>query len=164
MELPKRKQIRCPYIDYSQTGVYFITFSTAERRNHFWMCPDRKYTSPDEIELNSIGFTVQETLQAISEHYPYASLDYYVIMPDHVHLLLRYLPPDEKDMAPRKDIMVLVSQIKGIVTKKIGKSVWQKSFFDHVIRNDDDYLESARYIQNNPIKWYYNKHSKVDFR
>ena len=158
MELPKRKQIRCPYIDYSKTGVYFITFSTCEKRNYFWMCPGNKYNTPDEIELNSTGTIVKETLQAISEHYPYTSLDYYVIMPDHVHLLLRYLPSDD-DMVSRKDITVIASQIKGIVTKRIGHSVWQKSFYDHVIRNDDDYLETARYIQNNPICWYYKHHA-----
>lgn len=118
MELPKRKQTRCPYIDYSKTGAYFITFSTLERRNYFWMFPDRKYTSPDEIELNSIGIAVKETLLKISEHYPYTSLDYYVIMPDHVHLLLCDLPPKEGEAVPRKDITVLASQIKGTVTKK----------------------------------------------
>ncbi len=123
------------------------------------MFPDRKYTSPDEIELNSIGIAVKETLLKISEHYPYTSLDYYVIMPDHVHLLLCYLPPKEGEAVPRKDITVLASQIKGTVTKKIGESVWQKSFFDHVIRNDNDYFETARYILNNPIKWYYQYHS-----
>jgi len=158
MELPKRKQIRCPYIDYSKTGAYFLTFSTCERRNYFWMCPDKKYNAPDEIELNSTGTVVKETLQAISEYYPYTSLDYFVIMPDHVHLLLRYLP-SEGDMVSRKDITVIASQIKGIVTKTIGHSVWQKSFYDHVIRNDDDYLETARYIQNNPIRWYYKYHA-----
>jgi len=159
MELPKRKQIRCPYIDYAKTGVYFITFSALERRNYFWMHPDKKYTSPDEIEFNSIGITVKDVLLKISEHYPYTALDHYVIMPDHVHLLLRYLPPEEGEAAPRKDITVLASQIKGVITKRIGQSVWQKSFFDHVIRNDRDYLETVRYIHENPIRWYFKYHS-----
>ena len=44
------------------------------------------------------------------------------------------------------------------VTKKIGKSIWQKSFFDHVIRNDDDYLKTLRYIHENPIRWYFKYH------
>ena len=110
MEFPRRKQIRCPYIDYSQTGVYFITFSVSERRNYFWENPNEKYDTPDDIRLNADGKIVLETIQAIPEHYPYTIPDYFVIMPDHV------------------------------------------------IRNDNDYLECVRYIQNNPIKWYYKYH------
>ncbi len=158
MELPKRKQIRCPYINYTKVGVYFITLSTTERRNYFWMNPHEKYDIPDEIRLNTNGNLVLEILQEIPVHYPYVKLDYFVIMPDHIHLLLRYLPQKEENTDARKDITVIVGQMKGILTKKIGYSIWQKSFFDHVIRNDDDYLETARYIQNNPMRWYYKYH------
>ncbi len=47
----------------------------------------------------------------------------------------------------------IIKQMKGYVSKKIGKSVWQKSFYDHVIRNENDYLEIWQYIDSNPAKW-----------
>jgi len=55
MEFPRRKQIRCPYIDYSKTGVYFITFSVSQRQNYFWENPNEKYNTPDDIRLNADG-------------------------------------------------------------------------------------------------------------
>lgn len=159
MEYPHRKQIRSRYIDYSKMGVYFITVSTAPRCNHFWMNPGKKYDTPDAIELNEIGKVAEHMLLQIPAHYPHVLVDAYVIMPDHIHLLLRVLSKDTEIDCVRKSISTVINQWKGIVTKTIGKSVWQKLFFDHVIRNDDDYESTLRYMYNNPLKWYYEHNS-----
>ena len=159
MDYPRRKTIRPRYIDYSRMGVYFITVSTAPRRNHFWVNPYEKYDMPDAIELNEIGKVAEHTILQIPAHYPDISVDAYVIMPDHIHLLLR-IHAGEIEHA-RKSISTVINQWKGIVTKTIGKSIWQKLFFDHVIRNDDDYESTLRYIYRNPLKWYYEHDSSI---
>ena len=89
-------------------------------------------------------------------------IDYYVIMPDHIHLLLRICVSELNDNMERKSISTVINQWKGIVTKTIGKSIWQKLFFDHVIRNDEDYENTLRYMYHNPLKWYYEHHSAAE--
>jgi hypothetical protein len=54
----------------------------------------------------------------------------------------------------------LVKQLKGNVTKQIGHSIWQKLFFDHVIRNNQDYEEHRKYIYENPKRWCYKNINK----
>lgn len=83
------------------------------------------------------------------------SVDYYVIMPDHLHLLISIHP--DKDGRPMVAPTVgnIVRQFKGAVTKQIGKSIWQKSFYDHIVRNGDDYNETVEYIYQNPMRRQY---------
>lgn len=162
MEYPRRKQLRSYNIDYSKMGVYFITVSTVPRCNHFWMNADEKYETPEAVELNEIGKTVKDTLLQIPMHYPYIKVDAFVIMPDHIHLLLRICVSELNDNMERKSISTVINQWKGIVTKTIGKSIWQKLFFDHVIRNDEDYENTLRYMYHNPLKWYYEHHSAAE--
>ena len=76
-------------------------------------------------------------------------------MPDHIHLLL-FVHSDENGRPMVAPTMSrVVQQLKGYVTKRIGVSIWQKLFFDHIIRNKEDYLEHAKYIYDNPKKWCY---------
>ena len=76
-------------------------------------------------------------------------------MPDHIHLIL-IISNDENNgrilSAPTKSIMTVIGQMKRWVSKKIGFSVWQKSYFEHIIRDENDYIKTVEYILNNPIK------------
>ena len=159
MEYPHRKPLRSHFIDYSKMGVYFITVNTHPRRNHFWVTTDEMYDTPNDIRLNAIGKIAEDTLLQIPSHYPHVTVDAYVIMPDHIHMLLRICAPDIGDDRGRKSISTVINQWKGIVTKTIGTSIWQKLFYDHVIRNDEDYESTLHYIYHNPLKWYYEHRS-----
>ena len=92
-------------------------------------------------------------MEEIPGRYPAITVDRYVIMPNHVHLLLQiHTDPDGRSMiAPT--ISVIMQQFKGIVTKKVGIPIWQKGFYDHVIRSEQDYLDVWNYIEGNPSKW-----------
>ena len=85
------------------------------------------------------------------------SLYSYVIMPDHLHIMvvISYDEYGRTQFAPTLDRMV--KQFKGAVTKKVGKSIWQKSFLEHVIRNKNDYETRMNYIYKNPLRWFYDK-------
>ena len=156
VELKTRKPLRSPYIDYKHIGVYFITLSAEQRKNHFWKYPNKKYDTPGDIELNEHGSIAAEVIRRIPEFYPYVMVDSFVIMPDHIHLLLRFCVQEgTEDARQRKSISVIINQMKGKMTKQIGRSIWKHSFFDHVIRNDNDYEETMKYIYLNPIRWYY---------
>ena len=160
MELPKRKNIRLEHFDYSSPGAYFLTVCTKERKNYFW---DPAHTvgatigRPQDVALSPYGEIVKEAICKISKIYPIVAVDHYVIMPDHIHILL-IVRADEHGrpmVAPTTDR--LMRQMKGYITKKIGRSIWQKRFIDHVIRNRQDYEEHVKYIYENPLKWHFNK-------
>jgi len=86
-------------------------------------------------------------------HYPAISVDHSVVMPNHIHLLLQINTDTDGRPMVAPTISIIVQQLKGVITKQIGQSVWQKLFHDHVIRSEADYLKIWEYIDNNPIKW-----------
>ncbi len=150
MDKPKRKAIRLKDYDYSRSGAYFITICTKDKECIFWS--DSVGATIGRPQLSQYGEIVNSAILNIIVHYLCVSLDKYVIMPNHVHLLLRLENPDGRAMhAPT--ISTIVQQLKGIVTKAIGFSVWQKSFHDHVIRNKHDYDRIWEYIDTNSLKW-----------
>lgn len=163
MELPKRKPNRIKNYSYNTPNAYFITICTQNRYNYFWETVGATTGRPQDVPLSRYGRIVDAAIQEIPIHYPMVSVDHYVIMPNHVHLLLQIssdaghsmIAPTE--MVGRSMIAPTVSrimkQMKGIVTKRAEISLWQKGFYDHVIRGDKDYLETWNYIDGNPGRW-----------
>lgn len=86
-------------------------------------------------------------------YYPDVQIDNYVVMPNHVHILLSIEGNIDGRPMVAPTISRVMKQMKRYVSKQIGHSVWQKSFIDHIIRNENDYLEHYNYIDNNPLKW-----------
>ena len=153
MELPKRKRNRLTEFDYSSSNVYFITACTNQRRNLFWDNVGATIGRPQEIQLSPCGEFVKKAIEEISQYYPAVTLDHYVIMPNHVHLLLRIGTDDFGRPMVAPTVSTVMQQMKGVVTKQFGKGIWQKSFHDHVIRSEKDYLKIWEYIDGNPMKW-----------
>ena len=168
-ELPKRKSTRLKGFDYSNTRAYFLTICTQNRKNILWTIVGEGSPLP---KLSQYGKIVDRWIQKIPKKYPEVSVDHYVIMPNHIHILLSVIgnngrgnpsPTDEmKASVPTADMVV--GWLKYQVTKEIniirgsmGNKVFQRSFFDHIVRNPDDYYEICKYIHENPIRWYYDK-------
>ena len=80
-------------------------------------------------------------------------------MPDHVHLILsfRHIGPDGRQIAAPTPLSKVIQQMKRIASKQAGVPLWQKGFYDHVIRNDVDLANDRQYILNNPLKWIEDK-------
>ena len=166
--LPKRKKIRLKHYDYSSPGAYFVTICAEKRENIFWRGAfDAKAFSwhaagegcvrPKNLPLSDIGKIVLEELEIWNATYDAVSLYSYVIMPNHLHLMVVISGSEygRPQVAPTVERMV--KQFKGAFTKKVGKSVWQKSFIEHVIRNKEDYKTRSNYIYENPLRWYYDE-------
>ena len=96
MELPRRKPNRLPNYDYSQAGYYFITLCTKDKQPLFWQPSVGAdiIRPPQGIQLSSIGRVVDEAIRAIPAHYPNVALDKFVVMPNHIHLILALAEPD----------------------------------------------------------------------
>ena len=147
-----RKRNRLEDYDYSTPNAYFITVCTADRKNLFWAKWAPVIKEREDIPLSGHGETVRRAILDIPKHYPMIAVDHFVVMPNHVHLLLRICTHDGRTVtAPA--ISTVMNQLKGIVTKMIGHPVWQKGFYDHVVRSDRDYREIWNYIEGNPYKW-----------
>ncbi len=148
-----RKNYRLKNYDYSTPGSYFFTLCTKERRNYFWKRVGASIGRPSDICLSQYRYWVEEAIKNIPQKYPAVTVDSYIIMPDHIHLILT-IHTDENGrpmVAPTTER--IFKQFKGYITKKIGFPVWQKLYFDHVIRNQQDYNEHMLYIQENPQRW-----------
>ena len=150
--LPQRKRNRICGFDYSTPKAYFLTICTMERRNYFWTV-GATIGRPQEPVLSNYGKVVQDAITRISEIYPMLRVEHYVIMPDHVHLLVRIQTDEDGRPMVAPTISRVVQQMKGYVTKRIGVPVWQKLFYDHIIRDLADYEEHVRYIRENPMHW-----------
>ena len=160
----KRKHSRLKTYDYTNSGCYFITFCTKDRAHVLSSIVGRGALTPPRVELTNIGKIAAEVIERTSVVYPGISIDNYVIMPNHVHLLIRISSVDGGVRAPRPtdnrsmSVTEVIKAIKSITTRKIGMKIWQTSFYDHIIRDDEDYQTRFRYIEENPVKWQQDKY------
>ena len=149
MNLPKRKQNRLDNFDYSSGGAYFITICTRDRKKILSEIVGADTIRPCEIKLLQYGKIVDEAINNIANIYENMSVDKYVIMPDHVHIILQIT----KNSGRIISAPTVIAGMKRYVSKKCGISIWQKGFYDHIIRNQKDYNETWQYIEENPAKW-----------
>ncbi len=151
MELPKRKPNRLAEYDYSQNGAYFMTVCTKNRKPIFWD-EDANVGANCVRPLSQIGIIVDDEIQKMNKTYPEIKIDKYVIMPDHIHFIISIQSEiGRTQFAPT--ISRTIKQFKGTISKQVGVSIWQKSYFDHIIRNRQDYDEIWKYIDQNPARW-----------
>jgi len=161
-ELPVRKRIRLQGYDYSQSGYYHITMCIKNGHEILWENDDivgahsMRPPNPNPRLLSSIGKTVKTAIENIPKIYANTNIDKYVIMPNHIHLIL-CINADENGRtlcAPTKaTVSRIIKQCKEYVTKQIGYSIWHPRFYDEIIRNEEAYRNIWQYIDNNPAKW-----------
>ena len=157
--MPRRKKNRLEKYDYSSCGAYFITICTFQRQNCLWNDVGATTGRLPDFELSHYGNIVDGAIKDIPFIYPEISVDDYVIMPNHVHILMTIRSGDDGRpmVAPTPTVSRVVNQLKGAVSKKAGKPIWQKSFYDRVIRNDEEYFGHMKYIRENPVRLYYDE-------
>ncbi|MBE6581364.1 MAG: hypothetical protein E7650_07115 [Ruminococcaceae bacterium] len=159
-ELPKRKPTRSHKIDYSREGVYFITICTKDKKHTLSHIVGDGALDVPRVCLTSIGEVVNAHILRTAEKMR-LTIDRYVIMPNHIHLLL-YINENGTSRAPSPTsdnfytnalIPRFVSTFKRFANKEAGQSLFQRSFHDHVVRDRHDYRKIAAYIENNPLLW-----------
>ena len=148
----KRKRCRLPMYDYSENGAYFVT-----------ICTDKKRKCLSDVSRGGVlsrpfGKVVENELLALSERYEVV-IDKYIIMPNHIHILLTVQRAGQSP-APTHNLSGVIGAFKSRTTEAInqmmntpGRKLWQRSYFDHVIRNEADYLRIWQYIDDNPAHW-----------
>ena len=152
MELSIRKPTRLKGYDYSSPGAYFITICTKDRKELLGkIVGDDALIVPKNI-LSEIGKVCDKYINNINSAYENISVDKYVIMPNHIHLLV-VINGTMRASSPTSGIETVVRTLTTTVTKEIGYSVWQRSYHDHIIRSEEDHKKIWEYIDTNVLKW-----------
>ncbi len=155
MQLPKRKPIRLRGFDYNQNGFYFMTVCTKEKQKILCDIVGDGALDVPKIRLSQAGKIVERYILS-SNKIPEITVDAYAIMPNHIHLILSVNNKNGTSKAPSPTNNIIshtISTLKRFVNKEIGHNIFQRSFYDHIIRDEKDYLKIAEYIETNPQKW-----------
>ena len=173
---PVRKKNRLEGFNYAENRIYFITVCTNPRRNLFWQRTGLNHAErlfsesvgADIIRpfvglpLSDTGTIVEQSILAISDHYEWVHVNNYCIMPDHIHLLLFFYAAEDGWNKNMSSLSNVVGSMKRWVSKQLGWSPWQKSFYDRIIRNQKEYEAVYAYIDQNPLQWVLD-HGDQDF-
>ena len=163
MSFPKRKNVRLKEYNYSSNGSYFITLCVQDKKKFLSKVRVGAIHESPEVELTKYGLTVREVIETVEERFN-VKIDEYVIMPNHVHIIITINENVERAIheSPLRESRSLISKIVGYIKMNSSKVIhkfdkdlklWQRSYYDHIIRNDAYYLEKYNYIHNNPLKW-----------
>ena len=157
MELPKRKSTRLKGYDYGASGAYFITICTHNKE-----CTLGNIVN-GEMLLNDLGKIVNQQILDIELHYTNVKIDKYIIMPNHIHLIITITQTERINPFPtiKHDISNVVGKFKSGVSRIVGNAfmhsvkrpIWQTSFHDHIIRGKKDYQKIWEYIDSNVVRW-----------
>lgn len=156
MDLPERKRMRLKEYDYSLPGAYFVTMCTQNRSCIFELenvGNDLCVVPPEQNKIVHRWIKEAENKYGIK-------VDKYVIMPNHIHLIVviaeRHAGRSLQDIMQWIKTMTTneyMKKVKDGVLEPFDRKLWQKSYYDHIIRNEYDYREIWEYIDTNPLKW-----------
>ena len=161
----QRKANRLKEYDYNLSGTYFITICTKNREPILSSIvgDDDSASLNHEIPFASVvlseyGIIAEKYIQTMQHHNAQISIPQYVIMPDHIHLLIEILSHETQCLShPTQTkhtiIPQLIASFKRFTNKEIGFNIWQRSYHDHIIRDEQDYFNRWNYINENPLRW-----------
>ena len=145
--LPTRRRNRLQNWDYSAESVYFITICTVQKQCKLGQIVGGDAHIAPHIRLSAYGKIAERFLQSIP------GMMQYCIMPNHIHMLLEIPPGSMWASTPTQSIPQRIRSFKILVTKECGIPMFQRSFYDHIVRDEADYLRISEYMDNNPAKW-----------
>jgi REP element-mobilizing transposase RayT len=174
-QIHHRRSIRLKEYDYSQAGGYFVTVCTHGRDCILGDIVE------DNVRLNQFGEIVREEWLRTEQIRPEIRIDEFVVMPNHMHgvIIINYVgatrrvvpqngstnrkkgDPSGRPYGPAaRSIGAIIGQFKSIVTKHINSlrktsfiPIWQRNYYEYVIRDEDDLNRIRQYIIDNPIRW-----------
>ena len=171
-----RKDLRLKQYDYSQEGYYFVTICTESKGSILCDIVDNTavgdaalgvpppQSATTQTKLTQTGIMVEQHLRSINVVYSNAKLDCYVVMPNHVHFIVIIEDGQHQEVEGRlraaapTTLPKMINSLKSLTSKKYGKTLWQRNYYEHVIRKDSELLDIREYIVNNPAKWELDKY------
>ena len=149
--------------DYDSAYAIFLTICTKERQCILSNIVGTGVLDGPEIKLTKYGQIAEKYIHQLNDFYTHLSIECYVIMPNHIHLILWL--KDEENGPSRTPVPTVqnskaskfISTFKRFCNKECGENIWQYRSYDHIIRNSKDYDEHIKYICQNPLTWQFDK-------
>ena len=172
-ELPKRKHPRLDNYDYSLPGGYFITICTQNRKCVLSQIVGTGVPDCPCVKLTKYGQIADKYINQLNDFYDNISIENYVIMPNHIHMIL-FIKADEYgqsrtpvpttegvdiDFRARANSVYskFISTFKRFCNKEYGENIWQARSYDHIIRGKEDLMQITKYILENPTNWQFDE-------
>ena len=150
-DIPKRKPTRLKEYDYSSVGAYFVTICVKDRKEILSkIIVGEGLCALPKNELTPIGKQIEKSIEYINNNYMGVSIPKFIVMPNHIHLIVHLEDTGGDGTPPLQNV---IGQLKSYTTKKYKHTFWQRSFHDHIIRDEKDYAKIWEYIDTNAIKW-----------
>ena len=131
-----------------------LLFVLKNKENLLWKNVGANCVRPlDQLPLSKIGIVIENEIYKLNTVYENIKVDKYQIMSNHIHLIIFIYEDSNGRTQFAPTISRIIKQFKGSITKQIGFSIWQKSFYDRIIRNEKEYQSVWNYIHNNPLKY-----------
>ena len=160
--LPNRKNTRLKDFNYNSIGAYFITLCVEDRYQVLSkIVGGDVLDAPKNIELLPYGIIADKYINQLNDYYDNIEVKSYAIMPNHIHIMLLVCDNGASGTSPptrqHTTVSHFVSTFKRFCNKEYGEAIWQRGFYDHIIRNREDYEKHLRYINENSARWFYDK-------
>ena len=153
-----RKKNRLKDFDYSSNASYFLTICSDRRKEIFSKIIYDETVGANIVRPSAIGKIIENDILKIENIYPCVFVDSYVIMPNHIHFILT-INKAAAGASPCPTVSDIICAYKSLTTRLCkqkgysGNKLFQTSFYDHIIRDDEDYNTKAQYIDTNPLTW-----------
>ena len=155
--MTERKAVRLKDWDYGSPGVYFITVCAKERKPLFGRVVGGGVLDAPTVALTPEGMALRDQIADLDRSCADVTVDALVIMPNHVHILLRVEEGPSGTPAPtsraNQTVPRAIAAMKRLCNRKCGRQLFQRGFYDHIIRDQDDYDRVRVYMAENPAKW-----------
>lgn len=149
--------------DYGGSALYFVTIIVKKGACVLWdwrsvlaaMSRQADESFDEEPVLSECGLAAKHFIEEIEHHYAGVRLESYAILPNHVHMLIRFgiTVPSGRTVAAQTDLPTVIQQMKQAMTKHLGVSVWARTYIDRVVRDAREAALLADYIRQNPRRW-----------
>jgi REP element-mobilizing transposase RayT len=156
-----RRSIRLKGYNYAQSGAYFVTICTWQRQGLFGEITNK------EMHLNIYGEIIQRYWGSLPEHQDDLELDEFIVMPNHVHGIIVLI--DNPSCKKRHGLPEIIRGFKTFSARRINKirrlsgvPVWQRGYYEHIIRNEKSLMAIREYIINNPLSWEKDQYNPPD--
>lgn len=159
--LPQRKHHKMKNYDYSLPGYYYVTICVNDSGTVLSQVGQGLAPAETTVKLTDIGKIAEEQLVGLNSRFSHVRIDRYIIMPNHIHLIIELIGDPIKCMEiTRPDLYEIIGTYKSITTRvcnKVfntpGRKLFQTSFYESVIRSEQGYYEAYQYIEGNPARW-----------
>jgi putative transposase len=162
---PERRCLRLPSYDYAEVGAYFITAVTEGRTALFGQIHD------GDMRLSRFGAIVEQSWRDLVNHYPHVALDEFIVMPNHIHGVVWLRDPGRagvKRAPTRHPLSEIIRAFKTFSARRInelrgtpGRSLWQRNYYERVVRHERELNAIREYIRANPLNWHLDRENVI---